>query len=241
MNRTSRISVVVIIGLICICISVSIFFMMGSTAVMDMLISDKPGSARRVGNSILDYTLPSGYQEQGSLNLGVFKVVYIALMDSEAQYDASKQIMLIHVPSALALRQEEARQEIQLAILRSSSEVSTMGYVGEQFAAIPDTIERFRLCFLVSEVIRPAIRLLHPVADNPKPGAARRLWPGFNNHLLLPEVFQESAGFPAYPGQDCRGHDATRFGQRLQPARRNRRSGRTPAKCDFVLSFQRRR
>ena len=67
---------------------------------------------------------------------GVFKVAYITLVDSEAQYDASKQIMLINVPSALALRQEEARQEIQLAILRSSSEVSTMGYVGEQFATI---------------------------------------------------------------------------------------------------------
>jgi hypothetical protein len=70
MNRTGRISVGVIIGLISICISASIFFLKSSTAVMDMLISDKPDSVRRVGNSIVDYTLPFGYQEQGSLNLG---------------------------------------------------------------------------------------------------------------------------------------------------------------------------
>jgi hypothetical protein len=108
----------------------------GSNAVVDWLISDNPDSSRQVGSSIVDYRLPFGYQEQGSLNLVLFKVVYIAPEDNESQFDASSQIMLINVPSALAFRQEEARQEIQLAMLRSSNEISTMEYVGEQFTVI---------------------------------------------------------------------------------------------------------
>ena len=68
---------------------------------------DDPAAAADVAESIVDYELPLGYEEQGAMNLLGFRMAFIAAPDQQSV------IMLAEFPEALAGNEEQMQQQMR--------------------------------------------------------------------------------------------------------------------------------
>ena len=135
MHKTGK-NTVVLMVMISVCLVCAGIFIVGSRFGILQFVSNNPESGRKIANSIVEYTLPGGYLEQGGLNLGVFKMVFITPGGEDPQFHARNVILLASFPSAIDVSDDDIRRELLAAMLRSSSEVTTMGSVGEEITTI---------------------------------------------------------------------------------------------------------
>ena len=103
--------------------------LIGSQLGIHQFVGDNPESAKKIASSLLDYTLPAGYIEQGGRDLGVIKMVLITPEGLPPQFHLRHVILLTTYSKALGLSEDQFRQELRLAMLRSVNEVTTMEYI----------------------------------------------------------------------------------------------------------------
>lgn len=81
MNKTVKVLLFIVAGLIilciCGCIAGAVLMGTGGEAFMKYAVVNDPAQAASTANDILDYQLPSGYQESVAINLFIMKAVII--------------------------------------------------------------------------------------------------------------------------------------------------------------------
>jgi hypothetical protein len=122
---------IILVVLLLIVIATGAVFFAGTQMGIHQFVGSNPDTARLIGNSIIDYEIPNGYQEQGGRDIGPIQMVLIAASYPGAEFLSESTILVTTFPSGLGLSEGQFQQELRLASLRSSGEVSTMAYVGE--------------------------------------------------------------------------------------------------------------
>ena len=75
MSRTFKIFSILFTVFITICLACSAALIVGPQLGMHQFVGSNPESAQNIAASMLDYTLPSKYQEQGGRDIGFIKMV----------------------------------------------------------------------------------------------------------------------------------------------------------------------
>ena len=150
MNKTVKIILFIVAGLIilCICGCVAGAFLMknGGEAFMQYAVVDDPAQAAAAAEDMLDYQLPSGYQENIAINLLIMKaaiavdadnmvshpMIMIAEMPSYAQVDADtfRNQMLSGFNSAQSGRFSNMALSQQYSMTINNTEVPIFIYQG---------------------------------------------------------------------------------------------------------------
>jgi hypothetical protein len=116
MSRNTKIVVGIITGIVGLCCLIGVI----AVLVLPRLASnfaegvDDPVAAAEVANSIVDYELPAGYEEQGSMNLFGFRMAFITGRNEQSV------IMLAEFPAALAGDEEQMQEQMQEAFANQS-------------------------------------------------------------------------------------------------------------------------
>lgn len=109
MSRTTKILLAVIGGFVIVCcIGLAIFSYFGQRFLKES-ISTSPEDAAAAAKEIIDYELPAGYQEFGSMELFGLKMVFIG----EGGGDETMVMMLMQFPASLGFDEEQMRQQMQ--------------------------------------------------------------------------------------------------------------------------------
>jgi hypothetical protein len=133
MSRNTKIVVGIIAGILGICCLIAIV----AAVVLPRMFAnfaegvDDPAAAAEVAESIVDYDLPSGYEEQGAMNLFGFRMAFISAQDENSM------IMLAEFPAALAGEEEQMQQQMQDAFAnQSGSQNVSLEFVGSEDVTI---------------------------------------------------------------------------------------------------------
>lgn len=112
MNRTTKIILGVVGVLLLCCIGAGVAVTVGGTFLgrtVEQAIVESPEEAAQAGQSILNYTLPAGYEEQGAFNLLGNTIVMIGPADQQT----GMVIMLASFSSGLVSNEAEMRQQLE--------------------------------------------------------------------------------------------------------------------------------
>jgi hypothetical protein len=142
MNKQSNpiLLIPLILGVVAV-IALGAFFLLSGLGTGGV-IADTPEAARELATSILDYTLPDGFQEYEGLNAAVYKLIFITPVGSEPAYDTVPIIVIAAYPKSSNLTDEEVQDELRNSLLRFSEKVSTLETVGTEPASLRgETIE----------------------------------------------------------------------------------------------------
>jgi hypothetical protein len=107
--------VAVVILCFCVCVSGYIFLRTTGKVLEESFVMDDPQEAQDLAQSIVDYDLPPGYQEEGAFNMGIMKVVMIG--DSSAS--DSPFIMIAEMPSGGGFDEEEMQRQLEQTMQQS--------------------------------------------------------------------------------------------------------------------------
>ena len=125
-------TIIAIIVMMIICLAFSALIILGSQLSIRQFVGNSSESGRKIANSMLDYTLPTGYLEQGGRDIGILKMAMITNDSQDPEFQARNLILLTTLPSILNLSEDHYRQELRLALLRSTEDVTTLSYVETQ-------------------------------------------------------------------------------------------------------------
>ena len=131
--------VVVIVVLLVICVAFGATVLVGSQLGIHQFLGSNSDSAQEIATSMLDYTLPAGYLEQGGRDVGIIKMALITPGGQDPQFLTKNVILITTLPSVFGLTQDQFHQELRLAILRSATDVSTIEFVREGTTTIQGT------------------------------------------------------------------------------------------------------
>jgi len=119
MSKNAKIvlGIVIVILILCSCVCIVGFIGLQTTGKVleESVVMDNPQESRDLAQSMLDYVLPSGYQEEGAFNMGIMKMVMIS--DSSASF--GPLIIIAEMPSGLGIDADQMRQQIELGMQRS--------------------------------------------------------------------------------------------------------------------------
>lgn len=119
MSKNAKIilGIVTVILILCGCVCVVGYIVLQTTGKVleESVVMDNPQESRDLAQSMLDYALPSGYQEEGAFNMGIMKMVMIS--DSSANF--GPLIIIAEMPSGLGIDEDQMRQQIELGMQRS--------------------------------------------------------------------------------------------------------------------------
>ncbi|GJM42498.1 MAG: hypothetical protein DHS20C20_27800 [Ardenticatenaceae bacterium] len=109
MSRNTKIVVGIIAGILGVCCIIAIVAVLVLPRMASRFFesADDPAAAAEVASSIVDYDLPSGYEEQGAMNFLGFRMAFISGQDDQAV------IMLAEFPAALAGDEEQMQQQMR--------------------------------------------------------------------------------------------------------------------------------
>lgn len=135
MSRGVKIFLGVVVGLsILCCLGFVITTYIAGRAVQSAVISD-PAEAAKVGQSIITYEVPAGFQEQGGMDLAGVKMVFIGEDDS----NGDMAIMLMQFPSSMASDPEAMRTQMEQALSQQTGQQNAqLSQVGTQDISIND-------------------------------------------------------------------------------------------------------
>jgi len=103
---------------------------------MRNVIGNDPGKAKKIAQSVLDYSLPEGYLEQAGINLGILQMVYLTPGGQEPSFHERNIILMVAIPPDSTIPDDDVRLELQTNLLRASDEVSTMEFIREDSATV---------------------------------------------------------------------------------------------------------
>lgn len=114
MSRNTKIALVVLGGLLVLCcmITAAVLFivpMFVASVASDAVVEG--GEAANVGQEIVDYELPSGYKEEGGVQILGMRMVFIVPEDGGDQMMA-----LMQFPAGIPINDEDMRQQMQDAV-----------------------------------------------------------------------------------------------------------------------------
>jgi hypothetical protein len=114
MSRNTKIVLVVLGGLLAVCCMITVGFFLIVPAFVSRVTTDsvvEGGAAADVGQEIVNYELPSGYKEEGGVQLLGMKMVFITPEGGGDQFMA-----LMQFPAGIPLNDEDMRKQMQDAI-----------------------------------------------------------------------------------------------------------------------------
>ena len=119
MSKNAKIALIIIavVMLLCICACVAGYIILQTTGKVleESFVMDNPAEAEQLAQSILDYDLPAGYQEEGAFNMGFMKMVMIT--DQSAGF--GPLIMIAEMPAGMGIDEDVMRQQIEQSMQRS--------------------------------------------------------------------------------------------------------------------------
>ena len=119
MNRSIKIALAVLGSIVVLCIcSVAGLRMLG-TEVFDRMVVDDPAESAAVAQTVLDYQLPSGYQEQMTLDFFAGKMVMIGSDTPGTGGGLRPIIMIMQMPVDETLDPDQLRQQMQQGFQQS--------------------------------------------------------------------------------------------------------------------------
>lgn len=118
MSRNTKIVVGVIVGLLAFCCVAAVIAVAATSYFGSQMVEDiaNPESAAEVAGGIVDYQLPSGFHEQGSMSVLGMKTAFFVSDNSDAM------IMLMEFPSSLATDQAEMQRQMEQAFAQQSGQ-----------------------------------------------------------------------------------------------------------------------
>ena len=106
---------------VCICVGGWIALKISGKVLQETMVQDTPEEAAATAKEIIDYKLPTGYQEQMAMNMGFIQMITIADTQSTDTENARPLIMIASMSSDIEADEEELRLQIQLSMQRSSN------------------------------------------------------------------------------------------------------------------------
>ena len=138
MSRTTKIVIGIVAGLLILCcLGIGLAVLLLPRAVQNFAennITDDPERAAEVGQSIVEYELPPGMQEEGAMGFAGMKMVFI----TAGQRDDA-MVMLMQFPEIMQASEEEMRRQMEdsLAQQRGQRQLN-MEVVSEDEVVIND-------------------------------------------------------------------------------------------------------
>lgn len=129
MSRNTKIVVGIIAGILVLCCIIVIvaYFALGPLLRGMSEGFDNPEAGAEVAESIIDYELPAGYEEQGAMNLLGFRMAFISGAGEQSM------IMLAEFPSSLAGDEEQMQQQMRDAFAnQTGSQNVNLEFVGSE-------------------------------------------------------------------------------------------------------------
>lgn len=129
MSRNTKIVIGIIAGILGVCCIIAIVAVLVLPRVFENFAGglDNPAEAAEVASEIVDYDLPSGYEEQGVMNFLGFRMVFINGTGEQSM------IMLAEFPSSLAGDEEQMQQQMRDAFSnQTGSQNVNMEFVGSE-------------------------------------------------------------------------------------------------------------
>jgi hypothetical protein len=113
MSRSIKIALIVLGGIVLLCICSLAGLRLLGTQVFDRVVVDNPAESAAVAQSVLDYRLPSGYQEQMTLDFFAGKMVMIASDSPGTGGGMRPIIMMMQMPIEDNLDPSQLRQQME--------------------------------------------------------------------------------------------------------------------------------
>jgi hypothetical protein len=138
MSRTTKIVIGIVGGLLLLCcLGIGLAALLLPRAVQNFAensITDDPEQVAEVGQSILDYELPPGMQEEGAMGFAGIKMVFIT-----AGPGNDAMVMLMQFPAIMQANEEEMRRQLEDAMTQQSGQRQfNMEVVSEDEVVIND-------------------------------------------------------------------------------------------------------
>ena len=133
MSRNTKIVVGIIAGILGLCCIIAVVAVLVLPRMFENFAQsvDDPAAAAEVADSIVDYELPSGYEEQGAMNLLGFRMAFISGRDEESM------IMVAEFPAALAGDEAQMQQQMRDAFSnRTQSQNVNLEFIGSEDVTI---------------------------------------------------------------------------------------------------------
>jgi hypothetical protein len=125
MSKNTKVILGIIAGVIalciCICVSGWIVLKISGNVLQEAMIKDTPEEAAAIAKEIMDYELPTGYGEEGAMNMGFMQMVIVKDFQSIDIENARPLIMIASMSPDIEVDEEEIRLQIQLSMQRSSN------------------------------------------------------------------------------------------------------------------------
>jgi len=129
MSRNSKIILGVLGGVIvlclCVCVGGWIALRFSGDLIGNMAAVDDPVQAAQMARDMIDYELPSGYQEEAALNLIVMNMVIISDGGTMGGASPNPLIFLVGTSGDFGLNENDIRDQIQGQVAQS---MQTQGY-----------------------------------------------------------------------------------------------------------------
>ena len=151
MSRTAKITIGVIVGLVLLCVCVSLgsvfIFVRSAGDIIEESVSmaENPAEIAPIAQSIVQYDLPAGYTERMGMNLLGFKIVGFGPTENNNQ-----MIMLMEMPKFSGMSQAEMEQQLRQSIQQQTGRRTTQFKVVDE---IDKTIRDQSVTFTISEGI----------------------------------------------------------------------------------------
>jgi hypothetical protein len=138
MSRTTKIVIGIVGGLLLLCcLGIGLAALLLPRAVQNFAensITDDPEQVAEVGQSILDYELPPGMQEEGAMGFAGIKMVFIT-----AGPGNDAMVMLMQFPAIMQANEEDMRRQLEDAMTQQSGQQQfNMEVVSEDEVVIND-------------------------------------------------------------------------------------------------------
>ena len=133
MSRNTKIVIGIIGGILGVCCLIVIVAALVLPGIFQNFAEsiDDPAEAAEVAKSIVDYDLPSGFEEQGAMNFLGFRMAFISGQDEQSM------IMLAEFPATLAGDEEQMQQQMRDAFAnRTGSQNVSLEFVGSEDVTI---------------------------------------------------------------------------------------------------------
>ena len=166
---------------VCICVGGWIALKISGKVLQETIVQDTPEEAAATAKEIIDYKLPTGYQEQMAMNMGFIQMITIADTQSTDTENARPLIMIASMSSDIEADEEELRLQIQLSMQRSSNR---QGYEMKLVEEQEVTIRGQQVNFMIYEGVDEN--------SNPIKQIVSGLFEGKNSKVMLFIMGQES-------------------------------------------------
>jgi hypothetical protein len=129
MSRNTKIVVGIIAGILGVCCLIAIVAALVLPRVFENFAEnvDDPAAAAEVAGEIVDYDLPSGYDEQGAMNFLGFRMAFFTGPAEQSM------IMLAEFPASLAGDEEQMQQQMRDAFAsQTGAQNANLEFVGSE-------------------------------------------------------------------------------------------------------------